>query len=302
MVVEAAAGGGALASAVLGAEPVCSSALRYVGVERATAGRAAFSERLPVEVPAFVLGPGAPRAKGDDEPAEPIAGRGPLVTVLAELPAQPFLGMVIANELLDNLPFDLLEWGDGTWREVRVGEERGAPAEILVPAADALVGEAERLVPAPVDGSRVPLQHGATQWLAAALPLVRRGRVICFDYATPTTADLAARRQHEWLRTYRGQGRGGSPLDAPGSQDVTCEVAVDQLARVRAPDLDRSQADWLPVHGVGDLVAAARATWRAAAARPDLTALVARSRLAEAAALAEPSGLGAFRVLEWDCD
>ena len=47
------------------------------------------------------------------------------------------------------------------------------------------------------------------------------------------------------------------------------------------------------------LVAEARVAWGAAASRPDLAALQARSRISEAAALADSEGLGAFRVLEW---
>jgi len=80
---------------------------------------------------------------------------------------------------------------------------------------------------------------------------------------------------------------------------VTCEVAVDQLARVRAPATDRSQAEFLQAHGLDDLVDAARHDWQARAAVGDLAALAARSRVTEAAALTDPSGLGAFRALEW---
>ncbi len=83
---------------------------------------------------------------------------------------------------------------------------------------------------------------------------------------------------------------------------MTCEVAVDQLARVRPPDADRSQAEWLGAHGVEELVAAARAMWHERAALGDLAALAARSRVGEAEALRDPAGLGAFRVLEWVVD
>jgi len=76
-------------------------------------------------------------------------------------------------------------------------------------------------------------------------------------------------------------------------------VAVDQLAGTRVLFSDRSQAEFLAAHGVGELVAAARAGWAAGASRGDLEALRHRSRLGEAAALLDPSGLGAFRVLEW---
>ncbi len=43
----------------------------------------------------------------------------------------------------------------------------------------------------------------------------------------------------------------------------------------------------------------ARQTWEARAAIGDLAALTARSRITEGAALTDPGGLGAFRVLEW---
>src|SRR5207253_4062664 len=114
-----------------------------------------------------------------------------------------------------------------------------------------------------------------------------------FDYCTPTTAGISG----EWLRTYRGHQRGGAPLDAPGSQDITVEVCVDQLASVRRPGAVSSQADWLRAHGIDDLVAEARA----AADQParDLAALRLRSRLSEAPVLLDPDGPGGFAVLEW---
>lgn len=303
IVIEAAAGSGALAAGVLGAQPTCAPALRYVAVERSASLRSALSLRLPVEMPAFVLGPGSPARAGADEedrPPAPTPGRGPLVTVLAELPAQPFTGMIVANELLDNLAFDLMAWRDGGWWEVRVGESDGGPAEVLVVAPAEMAEEATRLVPSPAADARLALQRDARRWLSSALGLVQRGRIVCIDYCSPTTAGLAARPQHEWLRTYRSHSRGGDPLQDAGGQDITCEVAIDQLERVRAPSLDRSQADWLVANGVDALVARARRTWDDAARRPDLTAVAARSRVAEAAALRDPAGFGAFRVLEWD--
>src|SRR5690606_22880206 len=114
------------------------------------------------------------------------------------------------------------------------------------------------------------------------------------------TSSLAARPWREWLRTYRGHERGGDPLDRPGSPDGTREVAGDQLTRWRPPAADRSQADWLPAHGLDALVDAARATWHERAHLGDLEAMKARSRVNEAAALTDPDGLGAFRVLEWE--
>jgi len=300
VVVEAGAGDGALAAAVLAAGPTCAPTLRYVLVERSDSLRRLQRARLPLEPAALVLGPSM-GADPDEVPRPPNAS-GPLVASLHELPVGPFRGVVLANELLDNLPFRLLQRSDQNdlalpgWDEVRVGE---GLAEVLVPAAPELAAEADRWAPDTAEGSRIPLQHLAGDWLRSALACLHRGRVAVIDYAD-TTPGLARRPWLEWVRTYRSHGRGGYPLADLGDQDVTCEVAVDQLAGVRRPVSDCSQAEFLAAYGLEELVDEGRRTWHERAAIGDLAALAARSRVTEAAALTDPAGLGAFRVLEWE--
>jgi SAM-dependent MidA family methyltransferase len=294
VVVEAGAGRGALAKAVLDARPACAPALRYVLAERSPVLRAAAEQLLVVEPAANVLG-----GVGEvDGPAPAGTGTGPVVAVLDDLPAATFPGVILANELLDNLPFDLVERSATGWEEVRVGVRGDRLVEVLVVADAGLTREATSLAPDAPGGARIPVQQGTRAWLARALSLLVAGRVVVIDYAD-VTASLAARPWHEWLRTYRGHGRAGHPLEAPGTADITCEVAVDQLAAVRAPDLDRPQAGWLDGLGIGLLVDDAKERWRAGAHVGDLAALAARSRVGEADALRDPDGLGAFRVLEW---
>jgi SAM-dependent MidA family methyltransferase len=294
VVIEAAAGRGALARAVLDAGPACAPALRYVCVERSPSLRARLEQLLPVEPAANVFGA---VVSGDDE-VHHITGTGPVVAVLDDLPFVPVTGVVLANELLDNIPFRLLERTATGWSEVLVGADGERLVELLVAAAPDVAGEASRLAPDAPAGARLPLQHGAAEWLRRALGVLERGRVIVVDYADESTS-LARRPWREWLRTYRGHGRGSEPLERPGEQDITCEVAVDQLARVRAPSSDESQADWLASHGLGELVAAARTQWEERAHVGDLDALRHRSRIGEAVTLTDGAGLGAFRVLEW---
>jgi SAM-dependent MidA family methyltransferase len=225
---------------------------------------------------------------------------------LAALPRVVGPAVVLANELLDNLPFALAERRDGGWREVRVdldpiGRAAGTThlVERLVPLVADRAAALDRLVPHAPDGARAPLQAAAQEWLREALAVAGSGgRVVVIDYAA-TTASLAGRPQAEWLRTYRAHARGGGPLDHLGGQDVTCEVATDQLALVRPPAHDTGQADWLHSHGLDELVAEGRRIWTERAHLGDLAALTARSRVAEAEALVDPAGLGGFRVLEW---
>ena len=297
VVVEAGAGPGTLAAGVLAAGPACSPALRYVLVERSDAMRHAHSTHLPLEPAAFVLGPVL--LPDPDVGPRPRPGSGPLATSLPELPVGPVDGVIIANELLDNLPFRLLERqrSDGeAWSEVRVGHDL---AEMLVPASPDVAAEAERFAPHAPGGARIPLQHQAASWLRSALAALHRGRVAVVDYAD-VTPSLARRPWTDWVRTYRRHGRGGLPLADLGDQDITCEVAVDQLAVVGVPTVDSSPADFLRAHGLDTLADEARRAWQARAAVGDLQALTARSRVGEAAALVDPGGLGGFRVLEWE--
>jgi SAM-dependent MidA family methyltransferase len=260
--VDAGAGPGTLARAVLAARPACHAALRYVAVEVADVQRGAHPSG---------------------------------VVSVAELPTGPIDGVVLANELLDNLPFRLAVF-DGGWREAYVTTDGDRFAEVLSAPFD----PAPAVLPArPAHGARAPLQDAAADWVRRARSILRAGSVIVVDYATPSTAGLAARPWREWLRTYRRHERGGHYLVDPGSQDLTVEVALDQLP---APAAVRTQAQWLQRWGIDDLVAEGKRVWAASAARPDLEAMRMRSRVSEAEALLDPTGLGAFTVVEWPAD
>jgi SAM-dependent MidA family methyltransferase len=259
-VVDAGAGPGTLARSVLAAKPGCAAALRYVAVEVSDAQR----ERHP-----------------------------PDVVSVAAMPVEPVTGVVLANELLDNLPFRLAVH-DGAWREEYVMAGRdGSFAEVLSAPFDPLPAV---LPPRPAHGARAPLQDAAAAWLTEARRLVVRGSVVVVDYARPSTAELAALPWRSWLRTYRAHDRGRHPLADPGDQDITVDVALDQLPE---PDAVRSQAQFLQRSGIAELVTEGRRAWDAAAAAPDLGALAMRSRAREAEALLDPAGLGGFSVMQW---
>ena len=298
VVVDAGAGPGTLCRTVLASGSLaCAPALRYVLVERSAALRRLHAETLRLEDPALAFAPVDP----DTEEPVPEAPRGPICVSLAEMPRVARSGVIVlANELLDNLPFGLAERRAGEWHEVLVElSTPGSFRERLVPLDGERAARLDRLVPDPPEGARVPMQDAARAWLREALEVAGpRGRVVVIDYSA-TTAELARRPQHEWVRTYRGHRRGGGILDDLGEQDVTCEVALDQLATVRRPESDQPQAEWLRRWGIDELVAEGRRLWSERAGETDLAALTARSRVAESETLLDPSGLGRFLVLEW---
>ncbi len=205
--------------------------------------------------------------------------------------------VVVANELLDNLPFRIVERTQDGLAEVFV--EHGAPGteprEVLVP----VTVETEPPVPGwpetdgwPV-GTRVPILEEAAGWVASVLD--RGPSVLClFDYGLPTTTALAVRGG--WLRTYRDHTRGDDPFVSPGSCDITTDIAWDQLP---PPDRLIRQDEILTEWGIADLVEEGRQRWNAAAHAPDLAAIRMRSRVSEAEALLDPDGLGNWLTALW---
>jgi NADH dehydrogenase [ubiquinone] 1 alpha subcomplex assembly factor 7 len=292
LVIEAGAGNGRLAREVLRAAPDCLRALRYVLVERSAVLRAEQRERLAIEPVDEALGPFVRRL--DDDTPVPARAAGPVFTALEELPTLSAKDtVVVANELLDNLPFGIAEWDGHRWLEVRVGRREPSElqsdgfAEVLVPTEDDL----DYRVP---PGTRVPIPRGLNEWWLACEGVVQEGFVLVVDYAT-TITELGDR---PWLRTYREHSVGTDPLDAPGEQDITADVVVEQLDAAAPFPLLRAerQREWLAALGIDELVAEGRRIWEAGAERGDLEALAGRSRIAEAAALVDPAGLGAHQV------
>ena len=302
LVVDAGAGRGRLVADVLAAAPACAPALRLVLVERSLALREAQRELVALEPVEDALGPVTRVYDDDDVVHTLVQGMGPIATSLAELPAVRTTGAVIANELLDNLPFRVVERAGDGWLEVRVGRDDGAFVEVLVPAAEDLTAEADMVAcGAAPPGARLPVPSSARELLHACGDALGTGVLAVVDYGA-TAAELVTRGERGWLRTYREHERGTSPLVAPGEQDITIDLPVEYIvhAAERAGFTlldDLTQAEWLRSLGVEAMVDEARAAWEARAHIGDLEALRHRSRVSEAAALVDPAGLGAHRVL-----
>jgi NADH dehydrogenase [ubiquinone] 1 alpha subcomplex assembly factor 7 len=272
VVVEAGSGPGKLCSDVFRAVERCGDALRYVMVERSDRQRGDAFARVVAE-------------------CFPGLNEVPVATA-PDLPSGPLTGVVLANELLDNLAPRLLERTSEGWAEIHVADGR----PILLPAEPGAARMADSLAPDATPGSRVPLQLKAAVWVRRSLDLLDRGRVLLFDYGVRNTADLAERGMSDWLRTYRRHRRGGSPFEDPGLQDVTCEVAFDQLPS-GAEIVE--QAGWLRSHGLDEMTAAARARWAGAVGSPTAADVAARRHIDEAAELTDPRRFGSFLVAEW---
>ena len=258
-IVECGAGPGTLARSILAAQPECANAMQYVAVEISASQRTLHPQGLNSR---------------------------------ETMPDGPITGVILANELLDNLPFRLFVF-DGSWMEAFVSEASGGQFVEVLRAPDVVPSCLPRTAPL---GSRAPVQDAAASWIRDCLATISKGRLLLFDYCSASTAEIALTPWRDWLRTYRDQGRGTHYLTDPGSQDITTQVMLDQLP---LGFTSSSQADFLTQWGINDLVREGSRYWESMKNAPDLAAMKMRSRSSEAVIISDIDYLGCFVVSVW---
>jgi NADH dehydrogenase [ubiquinone] 1 alpha subcomplex assembly factor 7 len=189
---------------------------------------------------------------------------------------EPFIGVIIANELFDNVPFRLLSGED----EIRITED----------------GAALSWQPLPPTSSR-PVSPRSLDLIDQIARALRHGYAFIIDYGF--TGD----EEPEATRGYREHRIVTDLLDDPGSSDITGPVDFDAIAvRARANGLQTwgpiSQRDALMALGYRATLDRMRADqqqqeqageWR--------TAIGYYGERGQAAMLVDPAGLGSLKVL-----
>jgi len=295
LVVEAGAGSGSLLRSLIETLTTIPPPQGEVAPARASEGVKPGADSKPCyEFYAAEASPAARSAVGG------VAGVERVHESLDDLPEE-FDGVLIANELLDNLPVALaIRSGDG-WVERWVGATDDRFGFVTAEARPDVVAWCEAYAGTVPEGGMVEVQLAAAEWVRAALGRIGRGALVVIDYGG-TAEELEPRRTQGTLRTYRSHHLGPDPLLEPGATDVTVDVNFTAMAAVAEEagatvSLHR-QDDFLDDLGLGDVVRGLRHRERELARSGDaMERLKLRSEATDAETLLHPRGLGDFRVM-----
>jgi SAM-dependent MidA family methyltransferase len=170
----------------------------------------------------------------------------------SELASAPLPGFAFGNEILDALPFHIVEISRGTWRELHVRELNGVlvmdPHEI--DPASPLAAQLNDLGDDFPDGYRTELRTNFTTFLGSIIPCLDDGTLIFFDYGFAAPEYYDPHRISGTLRTFSKHTAGEDPLDSPGERDITAHVDFTSLSLAAAklgfqPTVFSSQGSYL---------------------------------------------------------
>lgn len=213
-VIESGAHDGTLAFDILTAihaiSPTAAAALEYAIAEPLETLRAAQNAKL------------ARFAKNIRQVGNPL-----------ELANEPLPGIAFGNEVLDALPFHLVERHESSWLELRVGRDGGTSLTWARQAINnpALIAALAALGEHFTDGHRAEIRTNFTDFLAPLSAALDHGLMIWIDYGF-AAADLHHPLRHSGtLRTFSNHRAGDDPLATPGEKDITAHVDFTAVAQ-----------------------------------------------------------------------
>jgi len=231
-----------------------------------------------------------------------IVGRVPGVKAVASVEAVPLSAeaVIVANEVLDNLPTRLVERTDGGWVEQRVGVVEAELSLVRQPADEDLGHWCDRHLSRAPTGVVLAAQTAMGEWIVDVLTRFPTAHLCVIDYAADTQT-LAQRRRSDIVRTYHRQRSGEDALERPGKTDITVDVNIDVVRTVveafggRLTTLD--QRSFLTGLGADEVLTDLAGRSREAAQAGDVMGqLRFRSEGVDLRALLEVPGFGAFTV------
>ena len=220
------------------------------------------------------------------------------LTDLLELAVDPLLGIAFGNELIDALPFHVVERCAGRWIEcvVALSTEQRLVWQTREIEDSLLLDHLARLGESFPEGYRTEVRTGIREFLTPIVRALDRGLMIWIDYGFARPEYYHPDRMTGTLRTFSKHQAGENPLENFGLCDITAHVDFTALAETSIalggrPLMFQNQGAWLTENGRDWLL--------------DQEGIPNNPLLRQFQTLTHPSQLGGkFHVLEitWDSD
>jgi len=173
------------------------------------------------------------------------------------LAENPLPGVIFGNELLDALPFHVVEWRSGGWRECLVGLD--SKGNFIWQTDDTITDPLLLEALAPLGGNfpegyRTEVRTNFHSFLEPLTRCLSSGLLLWPDYGFARPEFYLPERHQGTLRTFSKHRAGDDPLATPGEIDITAHVdftAVAEAALALGCHLRcfRNQGAWLTETG-----------------------------------------------------
>ncbi len=170
--------------------------------------------------------------KAQRERLTPIAKRLHLASSLSELSSSPLPGIAFGNEILDALPFHLVEFISEEWREVHVGI--GEEGSLELSNGNHASPLCEKLGNGFPENYRTEIRTNFRAFLESVRSCLTDGLLLFIDYGFAAPEYYDTQRTTGTLRTFSKHKAAEDPLDRPGELDITAHVDFTDLARAAA--------------------------------------------------------------------
>ncbi len=162
----------------------------------------------------------------------PLARRLNLAASLSDLAESPLPGIAFGNEILDALPFHLVEFIGKEWHEVCVelsGESLGLGHRPY--QSHPLSEKLSTLGTAFPENYRTEIRTGFPAFLESVSACLEDGLLLFIDYGFAAPEYYDTQRTTGTLRTFSKHQAAEDPLARPGEIDITAHVDFTDLAR-----------------------------------------------------------------------
>jgi SAM-dependent MidA family methyltransferase len=170
----------------------------------------------------------------------------------ADLATNPLPGVAFGNELLDALPFHIVEWHGGRWQEcaVTLGPDEAftwETREIHDPLLQSALATLGGFFP---DGYRTEVRTCIESFLGPLVRSLDSGLMLWVDYGFARPEYYHPGRTSGTIRTFSKHRAGENPLASPGEADITAHVDFTAVAETAIalggrPTSFRNQGAWL---------------------------------------------------------